>query len=251
MRNRRQFAWRAIPWVLTIGTMILVLAVAIGARASQPSGSSASAFIDSSQPSSYGGWTPTPTVAYPGELLAAKRSCNPVIINDLREISNVPSKVSSQIRLNIPSFSIPKLSASRWQVIGADIRGPIVLLNYVYSSESVTGEIQCLARTGRKSRIGEVLGNEPTISCCGDDFGQIFVQLSANGLSVAVGPISYLIQGGTNLGRVDRVSLVLSDGTHVTATVANGFYLAWWPGKENLIRATISLPQGTQSVTTG
>jgi hypothetical protein len=49
--------------------------------------------------------------------------------------------------------------------------------------------------------------------------------------------------GRTGTG-VSAVSLVLDDGTHVQATVANGWFIAWWPGSHQLESAELTTPAG-------
>jgi DNA-directed RNA polymerase specialized sigma24 family protein len=46
---------------------------------------------------------------------------------------------------------------------------------------------------------------------------------------------------GTGVG---AVTLVLDDGTKVQATVANGWFIAWWPGSHQLESAELTTPAG-------
>lgn len=56
---------------------------------------------------------------------------------------------------------------------------------------------------------------------------------------------------GTVIARAaDDVSaavLTLADGTQVTATVQNGWAVAWWPGSEQLTSAELTTPSGTRT----
>ena len=57
------------------------------------------------------------------------------------------------------------------------------------------------------------------------------------------GPAFSLIDGRTGAG-VSGVTLILADGTTVQATVDNGWYLAWWPGAEQVTSARLSTSAG-------
>jgi hypothetical protein len=48
---------------------------------------------------------------------------------------------------------------------------------------------------------------------------------------------------------VSAVVLTLDDGTQVTATVQNGWAVAWWPGSRQLASAQLTTPSGTQTQT--
>src|SRR6185312_12488460 len=45
---------------------------------------------------------------------------------------------------------------------------------------------------------------------------------------------------------VTGVTLVLKDGTHVAATVANGWFAAWWPGSQEAQAAEVLTSTGTR-----
>jgi hypothetical protein len=48
---------------------------------------------------------------------------------------------------------------------------------------------------------------------------------------------------------VSAATLTLEDGTEVTATVQNGWAVAWWPGSHQVTRAQLTTPSGTQTQT--
>jgi hypothetical protein len=48
---------------------------------------------------------------------------------------------------------------------------------------------------------------------------------------------------------VSAARLTLEDGTEVTATVQNGWAVAWWPGTHQLTSAQLATPSGTQTQT--
>jgi hypothetical protein len=48
---------------------------------------------------------------------------------------------------------------------------------------------------------------------------------------------------------VSAANLTLGDGSMVTATVDNGWVVAWWPGTAHLASAQLTTPSGTQTQT--
>jgi hypothetical protein len=54
-----------------------------------------------------------------------------------------------------------------------------------------------------------------------------------------------MVQGRAG-DNVKSATLVLSDGARVKATVANGWFAAWWPGARDAVRAELATPSGTR-----
>jgi hypothetical protein len=48
---------------------------------------------------------------------------------------------------------------------------------------------------------------------------------------------------------VSAASLTLEDGSEVTATVQNGWAVAWWPGSQQVTSAELKTASGTQAQT--
>lgn len=81
-------------------------------------------------------------------------------------------------------------------------------------------------------------------------------------ISVAAGQITFRVAGmrdsagnaltlvdGTAGAGVTAVTIELSDGSSVQATVMGGWYLAWWPGSVTATNATVTTASGTNTVT--
>ena len=56
---------------------------------------------------------------------------------------------------------------------------------------------------------------------------------------------AYAVIDGHVAADVTGVSLTLSDGSTVAATVANGWFLGWWPSAQSAVSAAITTPGGT------
>lgn len=101
-----------------------------------------------------------------------------------------------------------------------------------------------------------------TICTTGPSFQSAATNESSQSLNPAPDDITATVAQGTNEsgqtysfaeGRVGSdvsgVTLARSDGTTVTATVQNGWYVAWWPGTPTAKTAQITTPSGVHSVT--
>lgn len=66
-------------------------------------------------------------------------------------------------------------------------------------------------------------------------------------LSLAEGGSYTLVEGSLDPA-VSAVSLTQSDGQQVTATTANGWFVAWWPGSEEVTAAQITSDSGMTTV---
>ena len=117
-----------------------------------------------------------------------------------------------------------------------DTRGPYTAAIYAGANSTRT----CLQ--GDSVSIDSASsGGTPTVP--GD--GQIVLNGAG---SQANGNALTLVDGRVGAG-VTAVTVVLSDGSSVHATVSNGWYLAWWPGTSQATHAEITTATGTSSET--
>ena len=67
------------------------------------------------------------------------------------------------------------------------------------------------------------------------------------------GGAAYSFADGRAGDGVSAVTLILDDGTNVQATVANGWFVAWWPSAHDVKSAALTTPGGvtTQPVGSG
>jgi hypothetical protein len=73
------------------------------------------------------------------------------------------------------------------------------------------------------------------------------IELDGGGTRDAAGNALTLVDGRIGAG-VTGVTIERSDGSSVRATVAGGWYLAWWPGTVAATRAQIATASGTSTV---
>jgi hypothetical protein len=119
----------------------------------------------------------------------------------------------------------------------ADTRGPFTFSVYADSNSSAT----CI-----KGPTFTSVSNSTTSSPIDVPAGHIL--LSGSHASERGGG-SYSFADGRTGDGVSAVTLVLADGTDVQATVANGWFVAWWPGVQDVKSADITTPSGTSSQT--
>lgn len=111
----------------------------------------------------------------------------------------------------------------------ADTRGSSTLLVYL------RGHTNDMCLAGRSGAAGTVAGEASEEIPAP---GRIVVQLVGGGPGLT-GNQAYFVDGTVNPA-VTGVALVLEDGTKVHATVAAGWFAAWWPGHERATSAEIT-----------
>lgn len=123
----------------------------------------------------------------------------------------------------------------------SDVRGPFTFQVYANARMSAT----CI--NGPDVSVVRALGSSQAVSV---PAGQ--VQLSGGHSTVRDGEAFGFSEGRTGSG-VTAVALHLTDGSTVSATVANGWYVAWWPTAADLESATVTSASGdrTQTAPTG
>jgi hypothetical protein len=117
-----------------------------------------------------------------------------------------------------------------------DTRGPYTAAIY---ATSTTGDL-CLSGNGVS--LSSSSSSAAPVSV---DPGQI--QPGGGGMRDSAGNALTMVDGRTGAG-VTAVTIDLSDGTSVQATVAGGWYLAWWPGSVTATNAQVTSSSGTSTV---
>jgi hypothetical protein len=74
------------------------------------------------------------------------------------------------------------------------------------------------------------------------------IEFRGGGMRDSAGNALTLIDGPTGAG-VTAVTIELSDGSSVQATVTDGWYQAWWPGAVTATNAEVTTASGTNTVT--
>ncbi len=118
-----------------------------------------------------------------------------------------------------------------------DSRGPYTASIY---SQSTTSDV-CLAGNSVSMSSSTTSSTVPTLASDG-------IQFAGGGMRDSAGDALTLSDGRVG-SDVTGVTIELSDGSSVQATVSNGWYLAWWPGDVTATQAQITTASGTNTVT--
>ena len=117
-----------------------------------------------------------------------------------------------------------------------DSRGPYAASIY---ANSTTSDV-CLSGNGVSMSSSSTSVAPASVAA-----GQI--QSGGGGRRDSAGNALTLVDGRTGAG-VTAVTIERSDGSSVQATVANGWYLAWWPGTVAATNAQVTTASGTSTV---
>jgi hypothetical protein len=118
----------------------------------------------------------------------------------------------------------------------SDSRGPYTASIY---ANTTTSDV-CLSGNG-VSMSSSSTSQAPASVAAGQ------IQSSGGGTRDSAGNALTLVDGRIGAG-VTAVTIDRSDGSSVQATVANGWYLAWWPGDVAAANAEVTTSSGTNTV---
>jgi hypothetical protein len=217
-----------------------------GAGALVAAGATAAAvlvvFAGAGAPNAFAGWTATPTRPTGGQTDGALSDCT----SQLSGPANAP--------VAIPSGD--------WQAVVTDTRGPFTAMIMKSGSATATcltgpsftsisvdagqGESVHVMRVGGTS-AGAPAGGSSSVSVMGLGGSR---RISEEQLALNGGQTYTIVQGQVD-SDVTGVTLVLSDGSEVQATLADGELVAWWPGDQRVTSARVTTPSGvtTQQLT--
>jgi hypothetical protein len=192
----------------------------------------------------FAGWSATPTAPTSGETSGALQQCT----------------------AQLAGMQASGLPTGGWQPVLTDTRGPFTAMVLSSDGTSATCFTGPSFTTVNESDAQGAEGSASQRLSAGSATASSPASVSVLGLgSSTTGPISRATQSHltTNTGQpytfvqgqvstdVTSVKLLLSDGTNVEATVAEGSFVAWWPGNTDATSAQIATPSGvtTQQLT--
>ena len=121
----------------------------------------------------------------------------------------------------------------------SDSRGPYTALVYEQTGTSSV----CLSGAGVSMSSSSSSSSSKAPAIAPD-----VIQFGGGGMRDTSGDALTLSDGQVG-SAVTAVTIDLSDGTSVQATVSNGWYLAWWPGDVRGLDAQVTTASGTDTVT--
>jgi hypothetical protein len=186
----------------------------------------------------FAGWTASPSMAAAADTASVTASC----ASQLAAMRNGPGSVT-------------------WIPSATDSRGPYVFEILVSGSMSAT----CLmgpsvtstsfssgSGSGSLSSSGTSSGGDPggTSSTTNYTNGDDVTELTLSSLDTKNGVPFDTLEGTVSPG-VTAVSLALSDGQSIQATVNSGLVLAWWPNGSKPVTAQVTTASGTTTQSLG
>jgi len=226
---------------VTVGAGVLASAGTVGAVLSVVLGGAAPA---------YAGWSAAPTATSTSPSPSAAASCQ-------SQLTTTPSG---------PDGS--SLGSGPWENVLTDVRGPFTVALFqndgayasCFTSSSFTqvsmvssgGSSGAAAGSGRSSDSlggssqggsGGGPGGMSSVSLGGGTASGDLTQVTQSHLSTSDGP--YTLVDGRVAAGVTGVTLVLDDGQDVVTTVADGWFVAWWPDGAGATSAQLTSASGT------
>ena len=181
----------------------------------------------------FAGWAASPTTPAAGQVAAAESAC----LTRVRSSADAPpaaAGVPSPVR-----ESLSKIAPDAWRAVLVDTRGPYTAMILEAPNE---GQASCFSGPTPASTF---VGVGPASGESDVPTGQIDVT-SSGSLRVVNGDVYSQADGRVGSG-VTSVTIVLADGSRVTATSAGGRFLAWWPGSEAASKAEVAATTGTST----
>lgn len=190
----------------------------------------------------FAGWTPAPTSPASGQTAAAQAACQAALPTSERIEAGRRGAAGD----GVASPVTPRITTADWRPVIADSRGPFTVV--VFETKDGDANGSCLVRLPAQplSISAGFGGGAPAPVAAGearvDSLGAGVVPSA--GAPTAADPQYRRISGRTGAG-VTAVHLVLTNGDHVTATVQDGHFLAWWPGKADATALQATSAAGT------
>jgi hypothetical protein len=191
--------------------------------------------LGSAQPA-FAGWRAAPSAASAAQATTTDSACQ--------------AKLAST-----PGFA----GASGWNAVTTDVRGPFTVVIFQDGSSDATCFIgpsftilaqssvgaNSISVSGSVAQSGGRGGASSSIAIGSTESGDInhmtvaHLDSSSNGLYT-------LVEGQIQPG-VSGVTLVRSDGSDVQASTGGGWFVAWWPGAQDVTSAEITTPSGVSN----
>jgi hypothetical protein len=170
-------------------------------------------------PAAFAGWTRSPSHAARAQVASATGDC-------AKQLTTMPAGPGSAPPTTVPGGATPVLT---------DSRGPFTFVIYAGNGFIAT----CATGPGFES-VSASQGTNVGVAPAGQ------VVLSSQHLTTRGGHPYTLVEGHAGAG-VTGTTLLLDDGTKVTASLANGWFAAWWPGSQDVTAAEVTTSSGTKT----
>ena len=186
-------------------------------------------------PRAFAGWSATPSPHSRNHVRQVQEACASRLptsarIEHAQETASGPDK----------PWPMPRIAAGGWDAVVVDTRGPYTMI--LFTAAHGAAELSCFSGRQPGSLGGSFATHPPPPVPPGH------VSIVSSGSTTtrpAEGSQHFSeVVGRTGPG-VTGVTMTLRNGTRVTATLANGWFLAWWPGTQRGIATHVTTAKGT------
>ncbi len=188
-------------------------------------------------PRAFAGWSATPTVPSGDQARKAREACLSRLpasagIEHARETASGPHK----------SWPLPDIPAGGWHTVLIDSRGPYTVILFVAAHGAA--ELSCFS--GRQPMRASLGGSFATHRPLPVPAGHVsIVSWGSHTTPLDEGSQHFSQLVGRTGPDITGVTLKLRDGTRVRASLANGWFVAWWPGTQGATATEVTTPKGT------
>jgi hypothetical protein len=252
---------RAVDYHPRRRLLAVPVAVGAGAAASAATAGTVLAVVLGGAAPAYAGWSASPTSS------SAPSSAAPDCVSTLSSASTGPTGTSG-----IGGTGATSSGTGTWQTLLTDVRGPFTItllqngtmyatcftgpsfteVNEITSPSNGSGGAQSStlsvhSQTANGGVSGPQAGGVGSIVRLEDTSSGDLNQVLQNHLTTTSdGPYTFI--DGRVANGVTGVSLALDDGQSIVATVADGWFVAWWPGNTaDATSAQVTKASGTTS----
>ena len=187
-------------------------------------------------PRAFAGWSATPTAHRGSHVRHVQEACSSRLPTSAR-IEHVQETASGPKK----PWPMPRIAAGGWHAVVVDTRGPYTMI--LFTAARGAAELSCFSGRQPVSLGGSFATHSPPPVPAGH------VAIVSSGTTTtppAEGSHHFSqVVGRTGAG-VTGVTLTLRSGTRVTASLANGWFLAWWPGTQRGTATEVTVSKGTE-----
>ncbi len=215
-RRSRRFALGGIGALAAAGAIAAVLLVVFAGAGAQ---------------NAFAGWTASPTAPAGGQTASALSECTSRLVG------------------------VAPVTAAGWQLQVTDTRGPftaVILRGADSTATCLTGPSFTTAAVNSTQgggsqhvlSVGSASGNPPTVSVLAPNGASSAPISPAEQEQTSVDGQPYTLLQGQIQSGITSATVVLSDGSRVQATLADGSLVAWWPSHANATSAELTSGSG-------
>jgi hypothetical protein len=191
--------------------------------------------LGTATPRAFAGWSATPTVPSGDQVRVAQEACT----SRLATSAGIKHRQETASGPHRP-WPIPSITAGSWHAVVIDTRGPYTMI--LLAAAHGAAELSCFS--GRQLiSLGGSFGTHPPPPVPAGHVSLVSSGSTTTPPDEGSHHFSQLV-GRTGPG-VTGVTLRLRNGTRVTASLANGWFLAWWPGTQRGTATEVRTSKGS------